>query len=181
MTFRRSSAALGLAVVFVAGAAQAQQTTPEQPNHRPGAEMGQGRGMRGMQPGAALLRGVNLTDEQKQRLRTINEKYDAEGQKLRAAMRPAGAEARGARQRGDTAAARQAWQGNADQRQQFMALQGRRMTEVRGVLTAEQQRQFDANRTEMQERMRERRGGVGGQGRQRPDSTMQHGPRRRVR
>jgi Spy/CpxP family protein refolding chaperone len=163
MTFRRSSAAVGLALALAAGVAQAQQ--PAQPDGRPraGAARG-GRATGRMQPGRALLRGITLTDAQKQRMRAINEKYRTEGKSLRESMRPAMEEARAARQRGDTAAARQSFARTADQRRQFTALQERRVAEVRSVLTADQQRQFDANRTELQSRMQERRSDARGKG-----------------
>jgi len=167
MTFRRSSAAAGLALVLAAGAVQAQQPTrPTRPDARPraGAQGQDGREMRRMQPGRALLRGVTLTDAQQQQMRAINQKYQGEEQTLRTAMRPAMDEARTARQRGDSAAARAVRERTADQRRQFAALQERRVAEVRGVLTAEQQRQFDANRTEMQARTQERRGEPGARG-----------------
>jgi len=103
-------------------------------------------------------------DAQQQQMRAINQKYQGEEQTLRTAMRPAMDEARTARQRGDSAAARAVRERTADQRRQFAALQERHVAEVRGVLTAEQQRQFDANRTEMQARMQERRGEPGARG-----------------
>jgi Spy/CpxP family protein refolding chaperone len=156
MTFRLSTAAAGLALVLTAAAAQAQQTTPAEPNRRPSPEMQGGRGTRGG-PERMLLRGVTLTPEQQQRVRAINEKYQAEGRPLREALRPAMQDARSARQRGDSAAARKAWERTAEQRRGLTALQERRVTEVRSVLTAEQQKQFDANRTAMQSRMQERR------------------------
>jgi Spy/CpxP family protein refolding chaperone len=125
-----------------------------------------GRGMNGGGPGRAMLRGISLTDAQKERLRAIDRKYRSEGQAARAAMRPAMEEGRAARQRGDSATARRAWQGTDAQRRQMAALQERRLAEVRGVLTAEQQQRFDANRSEMQARMRERgAGGRDGHGR----------------
>jgi protein CpxP len=155
MTFRRSSSVLGLALVLAAGVAGAQQPTPPTDRPEAGATRG-GRGMNGRGPGRAVLRGITLTDAQQERLRAIDQKYRAEGQAMRAQLRPAMQEARAARQRGDTAAARRAWQGTDAQRREMAALQQRRLAEVRGVLTAEQQRQFDANRAEMQARVRER-------------------------
>ena len=156
MTFRRSSAAVGLALVLAAGAVQAQQTTPDERGGRRGAPREELRGQRGPGRQGPLLRGITLTAAQQEQLRAINQKYAAEGRPLREAMRPAMQEARAARQRGDTAAARRAWARTATQRQQALALQERRTAEVRGILTAEQQRQFDANRAEMKTRMEER-------------------------
>jgi Spy/CpxP family protein refolding chaperone len=165
MTFRRSPSILGLALVLVAGVAGAQQPSPRADRPHAG-EMRGGRGMNGGGPGRAMLRGISLTDAQKERLRAIDQKYRSEGQAARAAMRPAMEEGRAARQRGDSATARRAWQGTDAQRRQMAALQERRLAEVRGVLTAEQQQRFDANRSEMQARMRERgAGGRDGHGR----------------
>lgn len=169
MTHRRPSVAVALALVLAAGAAGAQTPAPRADSAgraRPGWDAGEGgRETRRMAPGRALLRGVTLTSAQKEQLRAIDEKYRTEGRALRDAMRPANEEARAARQRGDTAAARQAWARNADQRRQFAALQERRVGEVRGMLTAEQQRQFDANRSELQARAEERRGNGPARGR----------------
>ena len=157
MTFRRSSAAVGLALVLAAGAVQAQQPTPGQPGARRGAPREELRVGRGQRRGAPLLRGITLTDAQKERLRAINEKYAAEGKSLREAARPTMQEARAARQRADTVGVRRALTRAAEYRSQAFALQVRRAAELRGILTAEQQRQFDANRTELQTRLEQRR------------------------
>ena len=154
MTFRRSSAAVGLALVLAAGAAQAQQTTPGQPGGRRGAPRQE---LRQERNGGRMLRGITLSAAQQTQLRAINEKYAAQGKPLREAMRPAMQEARAARQRGDTVAARSALQRTSEQRKQMTALQERRLAEVRGILTADQQRQFDANRAELKARMEQRR------------------------
>ena len=155
MTFRRSSAAVGLALVLAVGAAEAQQTTPGQPGTRRGVPREELRAQR--QPGGGpLFRGITLTAAQQEQVRAINQRYADEGRSLREAARPAMAEVRTARQRGDTVALRQAMVRAAEHRSRVFALQVRRLAEVRRVLTAEQQRQFDANRTELQARMEQR-------------------------
>ncbi|NUR20365.1 MAG: hypothetical protein HOQ12_12600, partial [Gemmatimonadaceae bacterium] len=61
---------------------------------------------------------------------------------IRDANKPAMEEARAARERGDTTAARAAFEKG---RTQFEALREQELNEVRGVLTADQQKTFDAN------------------------------------
>lgn len=146
-----------LALAIVAGAAAtagAQQTTaPAQGQRvehaqRDSARAGkreargvrrEGRGMRGA---GALMRGVNLTDAQKAQVKAIHQKYQDQFKSIREANKPAMDEARAARQRGDTAAARAAFQKG---RGQFESLRQQEMSEIRGVLTADQQKTFDAN------------------------------------
>jgi Spy/CpxP family protein refolding chaperone len=168
MTILRSSAAAGLALMLAVGAAQAQQPTtpPARPDARVEGPMMRGqRGPRGeMGPGRALFRGIELTAQQKEQMRAIAGKYQTQTKSLRESTRPAMEEARAARQRGDTVAARKAWERTTAQRQQMVALQERQMTELRGILTADQQRTFDANRTAVKARMDERRAEGGRQG-----------------
>ncbi|NUO64575.1 MAG: hypothetical protein HOQ34_13470 [Gemmatimonadaceae bacterium] len=99
---------------------------------------GEGRGMHG----AALMRGVDLTDAQKSQVKAIHLKYQAQVDSIRDANKPAMEEARAARERGDTTAARAAFEKG---RTQFEALREQELNEVRGVLTADQQKTFDAN------------------------------------
>lgn len=146
-----------LALAIVAGAAAtagAQQTTAPAQGQRvertqrdsaraarreARGPRGEGRGMRGA---GALMRGVNLTDAQKAQVKAIHQKYQDQFKSIREANKPAMDEARAARQRGDTAAARAAFQKG---RTQFESLRQQEMSEVRGVLTADQQKTFDAN------------------------------------
>ena len=107
------------------------------------------RGDRGMRAPRALMRGVNLTDAQKSQIRAIHQKYQAQFKSIRDANKPARDEARAARQRGDTAAARAAFEKSRDQ---FQSLRQQELNEVRGVLTPDQQTTFDANVQRMQTR-----------------------------
>ncbi|HEX5830856.1 MAG TPA: Spy/CpxP family protein refolding chaperone [Gemmatimonadaceae bacterium] len=138
----RSIAIAGLALALAAGSIQAQQPQPQ------GGERGQRqeemRGMRrgAMQPGRALFRGITLTDAQQAQVKTIQEKYRPQFQTLREEMRS------GRDSAGPIPATRAGMQ-------QLMQAQ---QQELRGVLTADQQRTFDANVKEMRERMAERRG-----------------------
>ena len=153
-----------LALAVVAGAAAtagAQQTTqPAQgqrierahrdSSHRAKREARGVRGEgRGMHAAGALMRGVDLTDAQKAQVKTIHEKYQAQFKSIREANKPAMEEARAARQRGDTVAARAAYEKG---RAQFESLREQELNEVRGVLSADQQKTFDANLQQMKAR-----------------------------
>lgn len=154
------STMLALALVAGAATAGAQQATAPQHGqrseraHADSAKWGKGEG-RGQHWGKGahgLLRGVNLTEAQKTQLEAIHQKYQPQFQSLRAANKPAMDEARAAHQRGDTAAVRAAFAKNAGARQQMQALMQQEATEIRGILTAEQQKTFDANLQKMKER-----------------------------
>ena len=105
-----------------------------------------------MGPGRSALRGVNPTDAQKAQIRAIHEKYQAQFKASHEAMKPALDEAKAARQRGDTAAARAAFAKTADARQQAQALRTQESAEVRAILTREQQKTFDENVARMKAR-----------------------------
>ncbi len=123
-----------------------------------GPMRGQGMG-RGGEPGAMqammqrqLFRGITLTDAQKAQL----QKLQADNRTLMQALAKSAQADREAvltaRDNGDTVAlkaARQKLQGYSNQR---IALRGQMMKSVRGVLAADQQKQFDANRTRLQHR-----------------------------
>ncbi|HVE79038.1 MAG TPA: Spy/CpxP family protein refolding chaperone [Gemmatimonadaceae bacterium] len=161
MTMRMMALALSLtAVAATAAAAQAAPAPGAPPAGERGArgEHGKdGRGWGGRGERRRLFRGVNLTDAQRTQLRAIRDKYAAEQRPLRESMRPAMQEARQARQRGDTAAARAAFARTAETRTRMRALRDRQMAEVRAILTPEQQRTFDANLASAKQRHDERR------------------------
>ena len=138
----------------VAATAGAQSSAPgngqrlERSKSDSGKWKGEGRGQRKdgkMGPGRSALRGVNPTDAQKAQIKTIHEKYQTQFQSLHAAMKPAMDEAKAARQRGDTAAARVAIAKTAGTRQQALALRTQEIGEIRSILTPAQQQTFDAN------------------------------------
>ena len=160
-----------LAMVTAFGAvAQAQSTTVPQPRaggarvqsdstwkrgRANGArKVGRNGGMRG------AFRGVNLTDAQKTQMKAIHEKYAPQFKPLMESMRPAMTDARAARQRGDTAAARAAFARTADARSKVEALRLQERNELRGILTAEQQKAFDANLANRKEHGRGRGKGL---------------------
>jgi periplasmic protein CpxP/Spy len=111
-----------------------------------------GHGREGMGPGRSALRGVKPTDAQKAQIKAIHEKYQAQFKSTREAMQPALDEAKAARQRGDTAAARAAFAKTASSRQQAQALRTQETAEIRAILTPEQQKTFDANVAQMKAR-----------------------------
>jgi Spy/CpxP family protein refolding chaperone len=127
---------------------------------------GKGRGMRGqMGPGRAAFRGVKPTDAQKAQIKAIHQKYQAQFKSIHEAMKPAIDEAKAARQRGDTTAARAAFAKTADSRQQAQALRAQEVAEIRAILTPEQQKTFDANVAQMKTRGEHGRGEHAGKGR----------------
>lgn len=102
-----------------------------------------------------LFRGITMTDAQRSQLKAIHEKYRPQAQSIRDSMRPAFQEARAARQRGDTAAAREAWSRTSDARAKLRALHEQALADVRSILTPEQRQQFDQNRAALQSKMRQ--------------------------
>lgn len=163
MTKIRSSlfALIVAASATVAGTAGAQSTAPA---HAQRTERSKSdstrwtqRGANGddheaMGPGRDALRGVNPTDAQKAQIKTIYEKYQPQFKSFRDAMKPAMEEAKAARQRGDTAAARAALAKTASTREQAQALRAQETAEIRAILTPEQQKTFDTNVAQMKSR-----------------------------
>jgi Spy/CpxP family protein refolding chaperone len=148
------------AMLSIGTVAQAQSATPQPRQDR----HAMGRGAKGEGHGG-LLRGVKLSDAEKARLKTIHAKYNAESKTLRESLRPAMQEARTARQKGDSAAVKAAWNRTAGDRQKLQALMTRERAEIRTALTAENQRAFDANVTKMEQRRAEwGKNGKGGRG-----------------
>jgi Spy/CpxP family protein refolding chaperone len=124
--------AFGLALSLGAvGVASAQAT--QQPQRQ---EQGE-RGMRRRGPGGELLKGITLTADQKAKLKDLR-KAEKPNDEFKKAME----NARAARQRGDTAAARAQMQALRPQMEQARE---RQVAAMRGILTPEQQKQFDAN------------------------------------
>jgi Spy/CpxP family protein refolding chaperone len=110
--------------------AAAQSTQPEQ---------GQSEGRRGGR-GEWLLKDINLTDAQKDQIKTIREKYVPQQMELRKAAQATGSM--------DEAT-----------RAKMMDLQTKQAAEIRAVLTADQQVTFDKNLAAAKERMAARRNG----------------------
>jgi Spy/CpxP family protein refolding chaperone len=113
--------------------AAAQSTEPSQQGQ---GEMRRGGGMGGM-----LLKDITLTDAQKAQVKTIREKYLPQQLELRKAAQAVG--------------------GPPDEatRSKMMDLQTKQATEIRAILTADQQAQFDKNLADMKARADARRNG----------------------
>ena len=148
---------LGLAlIVGAAGAAAAQGTRPDARPDSARRERGvRSEGERGMSrsgPGGrdgALLRGITLTDAQKTRMQELRKAQAPEMKKSREQFGAVMKEAREARQRGDTATARAKM---AQVRTTMESQRERHIASLRTILTADQQKQLDANIATMKER-----------------------------
>lgn len=119
--------------VGVTSIAAAQSTDPQ--------SQGQGEGRRGNGMGGMLLKDITLTDAQKAQVKTIREKYLPQQMELRKAAQAVG--------------------GPPDEatRTKMMDLQTKQAAEIRAILTADQQVQFDKNLAEMKAQMDARRNG----------------------
>jgi Spy/CpxP family protein refolding chaperone len=114
--------------VGMTAVASAQSTQPQQ---------GEGRGRRMSE---WLLKDINLTDAQKDQIKTIREKYVPQQMELRKSAQATGSV--------DDAT-----------RAKMVDLQDKQAAEIRAVLTADQQATFDKNLAAMKTRMAERRNG----------------------
>jgi len=138
--------------------AQAPTTAPQAGRHSMGRGIEGGRGERG-----GALRGLKLSDAEKSKVQEIHAKYAAEGKTLRESMKPSMEQARALRQKGDTAGLRALWETNKPNRDRMQALQVRQQSEIRGALSAENQKLFDANVQKQEQRRAERaKDGKGG-------------------
>jgi Spy/CpxP family protein refolding chaperone len=120
-----------------------------------GAQAGRhamGRGMQGGRGQRGLFRGIKLSDTEKAKLKEIRAKYAPEQKQLRESLKPAMQEVRSARQKGDSAAARAAFDRTKDGRDKMKALMTREQAEIRAALTPENQKQFDANVQQLAQR-----------------------------
>jgi Spy/CpxP family protein refolding chaperone len=110
-------------------------------------------GMRrgGFGPGA-LLKGITLTDAQKTQLKALRPQAGRDSAD-RVAQRATFEKIRDARQRGDTVTAKKLM---ADARVAREREQDQRFAQIRSILTADQQKQFDANLAQVKQRMAQR-------------------------
>jgi len=108
---------------------------------QPEPKEGQGEMRRGGGMGGMLLKDITLTDAQKAQIKTIREKYVPKQLELRKAVQATG--------------------GPPDEatRAKMTELQTQQSTEIRAILTADQQKTFDHNLHEMKERMDARKNG----------------------
>jgi Spy/CpxP family protein refolding chaperone len=123
------AAALCVGLTSIA-AAQSTEPTPQ----------GQGEARRGGGMGGMLLKDITLTDAQKAQVKTIRDKYVPQQMELRKSAQATGSM--------DDAT-----------RAKMMDLQTKQAADIRAVLTADQQAQFDKNLAEMKARMDARRNG----------------------
>ena len=123
------AAALCVGLTSIAAAQGTEPTTQGQ------SEARGGRGMGGM-----LLKDITLTDAQKAQVKTIRDKYVPQQMELRKSAQATGSM--------DDAT-----------RAKMMDLQTKQSAEIRAILTADQQTQFDKNLVEMKARMDARRNG----------------------
>ena len=123
-----------------------------------GAQAGRsamGRGMEGGRGQRGLFRGIKLSDTEKAKLKDIRTKYAPEQKQLRESMKPAMQEIRAARQKGDSAAARAAFDRTKAGRDKMKQLADREHAEIRSALAPENQKQFDANVQQLAQRRAE--------------------------
>jgi protein CpxP len=133
------------ALVFVAATtmtacAHSQQAPPaDSAAPRAGGDWhGPQMGHRGDHRGDRMLEGLNLTTEQHDQIKAIRERYHARADSLRAG----------------------GMQHDSTSRAAFRSMMMQQMQEIRGVLTPDQQKQFDDRIAKMRER-REQNGGRG--------------------
>ena len=170
---RKTMTRMGLGLALVVGAAGAAAAQSTRPGNRPDTTQSEqgargDHGVRGARrrgpggPGGALLKGITLTDAQKTRLQELRKGQRSEMQKTREQFGAVMKEARDARQRGDTVTARAKME---QVRAQMDKQRERQIASLRTILTAEQQKQLDANVAQRKERAREGGGhrGHGGQ------------------
>lgn len=134
-------AVLAIGIGSVAGAQSTEKGKP--PVAHEGRKHEGDRGMRdhGMSRKhmrGHALKGVNLTDAQKEQVKSINARYRSELEALRPKGREDGA-------RPDSTA-------RAQMMAQRMEIERRQLAEVRAILTAEQRITFDANVAKMHEK-----------------------------
>lgn len=156
---RKLMTTMGLGVALTLGAAGAVAAQSPRPNtNRPDSVQRQRgdraeRGDRGARrrggPEAMLLKGITLTDAQKTRLETLRREQAPQMKQAREQFGAVMKEAREARQRGDTATARAKM---AEVRTQMDRQREQRIASLRSVLTADQQKQLDANVAALKER-----------------------------
>ena len=122
-----------------------------------GGRHAMGRGIEGRRggPGGGALRGLDLSETEKAKLKEVRAKYDGEFKSLRESLRPTMQEARTLRQKGDTAGLRALMEKNKPVRDQLQALQVRQQADIRAALSAENQKLFDAKVQEQAKRRAE--------------------------
>lgn len=133
------------AIVATATFAGAQASTQRADRASRVENRAKGRGMDGRGARGGLFRDIKLSATEKSKVKEIHGKYRSEAKAMHESLKPAMTEARIARQKGDTAAARATLERTKGDRETLRALMAREKTEIRSALSAENQKQFDAN------------------------------------
>ena len=149
---RKIAMLAAFAAITGATAVHAQGTPAEHPR-------GPGRGGQGMMD-SVLLKGISLTDSQKSQLTELRQTERAKMQAAGGAQQGRGdfQAIREAREKGDTVTANRLM---AEQRTKMEARRDAQFAAIRGILTGDQQKQFDANVAEMKEHPMQRAPGRG--------------------
>jgi Spy/CpxP family protein refolding chaperone len=150
----RKTRVIGFVVASLVSAASLAQAQTASPNARQ-EHRAEGRGIEGREGRGGLFRGITLSDAEKARVKQVHEKYSTEAKSLRESLRPAMQDARAARQKGDTAGVKAAWNKTAGDREKLRAMMDRERAEIRTALTGDNQRLFDANVKQMEQRRAE--------------------------
>ncbi len=152
------------AIVLAASIAVAQTVTPNQDNGqgaRPewrGRRGHKGHGMRGMRAGG-FFRGLNLTEDQKAKMKTIRESFAESNKPLRQQLRAKRQELRQASEGGtfNEALATQKLTEIAPLEAKLMAERAKLHQDMLSVLTAEQKAQLEQAKAQFKTRRAERR------------------------
>ncbi|MDE3054581.1 MAG: Spy/CpxP family protein refolding chaperone, partial [Gemmatimonadota bacterium] len=100
-----------------------------------------------------LFRGITLTDTQHAQIQKLRDANRTQMQAMMQSARTDRQALRTAYENGDTVALKAARQHLDGWRNRTIALRGQMQRDVRGVLTPDQQKVFDANRTRLEQRM----------------------------
>jgi len=158
----RKSIFMGLGLALsLAGVAAAQQAGSDAPRRDRGGQQGGPGGRFGQGGQGLLLKDITLSDAQKAQLEQLRESQKANMQANHDAMKKQWEEARAARQRGDTAAARTIMERN---RPAMEAARAQQIAAIRNILTADQRVQFDKNVADLKQREAQRGQRVGQKG-----------------
>ena len=153
------------AIVLAASIAVAQTVTPNQDNGQGARPEWRGRrgqhkghGMRGMRAGG-FFRGLNLTEDQKAKMKTIRQSFAESNKSLREQVRAKRQELRQANEGGtfNEALATQKLTEIAPLQAKLMAERARLHQEMLSVLTAEQKAQLEQSKAQFKTRRAERR------------------------
>ena len=157
MTLFRST--LMAALVSLGGAAVVAAQAPAQAQGQQHAREKGARGQRGefgKNINRQLFKGITLSATEKSNIKAVNEKYAPQMKALREQSKPQMQQAREARQRGDTAALKNLWNASAPQREQAKKLLEAERNDLRNALEPQNRNKFDANVTQLEQRVAKR-------------------------